>query len=139
MNNGFPYNEEDQLSLILQKIGSASDTTGFEFISGEKSKKYAQSLPEGRNCLKDLFDYVDEQGFDLLQGLLKLNPDHRLSLEECLSHQYFEGLREDDQKEELAFDKINQKFEYFWHDDMPKKDIREYFLEEFSLFHQDSC
>lgn len=50
------------------------------------------------NYAKNLYKYiknkknVDDDAIDLLENMLKLNPNKRFSAEECLNHKFFEGL-----------------------------------------------
>ena len=85
--------ESDQLKTIFK-------------IKGTPNDKYASSLKEYpewgvgennfENCeehdFKQLFPNLDDEGIDLLQKLLQLEPEKRISAEEALKHPFFDDI-----------------------------------------------
>lgn len=89
--------ELDQIDLIFKLIGAPNDTSWPEFKSLPNSNllrwkskakpKLNETFPV--NSFSGSQTYLDANGFDLLRGLLELNPNDRLSAEEALNHKYF--------------------------------------------------
>lgn len=91
-------NDEEQLKLIFELMGYPNEQTWPGFTS---LPKYSQiSLPQNTNNgnigknLKDLLqsqtkEILDENIIDLINGLLVLNPDMRLSAKQALYHPWF--------------------------------------------------
>mmetsp|Transcript_25383 Transcript_25383/g.37958 ORF Transcript_25383/g.37958 Transcript_25383/m.37958 type:complete len:411 (+) Transcript_25383:34-1266(+) len=89
--------ELDQVDLIFKLIGAPNDTSWPEFKSLPNSN-LLRWKSKAKPKLKDTFPvnsfsgsqtYLDVNGFDLLRGLLALNPKDRLTAEEALNHKYF--------------------------------------------------
>jgi len=43
---------------------------------------------------KNFYTQASESALDLLENMLRFNPQKRYSAEECLAHKYFEGLHD---------------------------------------------
>ena len=94
--------ELDQVDRIFKLIGAPNDTTWPEFQSLPNSN-LLRWKNKAKPTLRKTFPvnsfsggqtYLDVNGFDLLRGLLALNPKDRLSAEEALNHKYFkEGVQ----------------------------------------------
>lgn len=85
-------NDEEQLKLIFDKMGTPNETTWPGVTSLPKyNPNFQQRLP--KDLKLELQPYVkeplDDNVIDLLHGLLQLNPDMRLSAKQALLHPLF--------------------------------------------------
>lgn len=89
------------------------------YIANESAKKYIKSSPAGPNKSGLLCSQKQNPiASDLLSSMLVFSPDKRYSVQQCLSHPYFEGLHnpEEEPLAEVPFDWSFDDFE-------PTKDI----------------
>lgn len=94
--------ELDQIDLIFKLMGVPDDESWPEFKALPNSNLLRWRQKEDP-LLKSTFPinsliggqtYLDANGFNLLKGLLDLNPKKRLSAEQALNHEYFkEGVK----------------------------------------------
>eukprot|EP00043_Microstomoeca_roanoka_P011452 m.107863 g.107863 ORF g.107863 m.107863 type:complete len:383 (-) comp15200_c0_seq2:699-1847(-) len=87
----FPGNHYlNQLRRIFEIIGSPSDDD-LECIHNEKAKRYVMSLPFSQvKPFSTMYPHADPRALDLLSQMLIFNPDKRITVEQALSHPYFE-------------------------------------------------
>jgi cell division cycle 2-like protein len=89
--------ELDQIDQIFKLIGAPDDISWPEFKSLPNSNLLRWKNKEGPklqstfpvNSFSGGQTYLDANGFDLLRGLLTLNPKKRLDAEQALNHPYF--------------------------------------------------
>ncbi|XP_018491549.2 cyclin-dependent kinase G1 isoform X2 [Raphanus sativus] len=92
---GKSQNDIDQLQQIFAVLGTPSETTwpGFTSLPGSKAKFRKQPY----NLLRKKFPaasftggpVLSELGFDLLNRLLSVDPEKRLTVDEALNHAWF--------------------------------------------------
>ncbi|XP_006631147.1 mitogen-activated protein kinase 14A [Lepisosteus oculatus] len=85
----FPGNDYiDQLKRILNLTGSPHPSL-VEKMQSKDARRYVQSLPhqEKRN-FRAVFPHMDRKVVDLLEKMLLLDPDRRVTAKEALSHPY---------------------------------------------------
>uniref|UniRef100_A0A8C2FBB0 mitogen-activated protein kinase n=1 Tax=Cyprinus carpio TaxID=7962 RepID=A0A8C2FBB0_CYPCA len=84
----------DQLTQIMKVTG----TPGPEFIQkleNPEAKSYVKSLPHyPRKDFSTLFPRASKKAVDLLEMMLVLDADARLTADAALAHSYFDGLRD---------------------------------------------
>ena len=81
---------KDQLNQILNVIGSPSEED-VRFIPNMPLRRYVLSLPSKEKIIwKDRYPKASPPVLDLLENLLKLNPNVRITTEECLNHPFVE-------------------------------------------------
>ena len=68
--------------------------------------------------LKELYTKATPEALDLLENMIKFNPEKRFSAEECLAHPYFKKLH--DSKKEIKSDVI-----FDWNFDRFKAESKE--------------
>ena len=124
----------DQLNQILGILGSPSNED-LSCICNEKSRSYLQSQPyKPKVHWKQLYPNAQEQALDLLEKMLRFNPQLRIKVEDALTHPYFEQ-HYDPQDEAIA--KVPFKFDMELYD-LPKEEIKKLIYEETSSFKPDT-
>lgn len=82
----------DQLSVIFGVIGtpSAEDVAAIG-----KANDYIKALGniQPKKGLKERYPSADPDALDLLEKMLKFNPERRCTADEALDHQFFRGVR----------------------------------------------
>lgn len=78
----------EQINLIIEKRGTPDEVTKKQ-ISNEYALKYVESLPQKDKIpLAQMFPDDPPEAHDLLDKLLDLNPDNRITVEEALKHPF---------------------------------------------------
>lgn len=91
---GKHYN--DQLNHILNVIGSPS-SEDVQFIRNRQLRRYLLSLPHKQKLVwGEKYPNASLQVLDLLEKLLKFNPNFRCTTEECLKHPFVEKYSDPD-------------------------------------------
>ncbi|XP_066092285.1 mitogen-activated protein kinase 13 isoform X1 [Saccopteryx bilineata] len=100
----------DQLTQILKVTG----VPGAEFVQKLKdraAKSYIQSLPQSpKKDFSQLFPRASPQAADLLEKMLELDVDQRLTASQALAHPFFEPFR--DPEEETEAPKFDDSLEH---------------------------
>eukprot|EP00921_Rhytidocystis_pertsovi_P013726 GHVQ01022299.1.p1 GENE.GHVQ01022299.1~~GHVQ01022299.1.p1 ORF type:complete len:1579 (+),score=350.90 GHVQ01022299.1:471-5207(+) len=86
----------DQLAQIVQVLGNPTGDdldwmpSSVHYLA---ARKYLDKLPDTPGeAFEDMFPSLSKEGMDLMYKMLKFNPKERISVEEALRHEYFEGL-----------------------------------------------
>lgn len=105
------------------------------YIANESAKKYIKKMgKQEKKSLKNMFKKANPLCLNLLEKMLVFNPNKRLTVEECLNHQYFNELHNPD-------DEPRSKAPFDWSiDDFnPTKDLLQNKVYEESLrFHPET-
>jgi len=82
---------------ILEVVGHQDDFQEDYFESKKMSKfyKFAKSYTEKQEArtLKDIHPGVESEFIEMIDMCLKLNPDDRMTAEQCLKHKMFDDIR----------------------------------------------
>jgi len=87
-----PHNETEQIQKIFDVFGTPSKEAwpSFERLPGMKNLKFKPKPCVFREHLKrSVQGELQEQEYKLLEGLLTLNPDMRMTAKQALNHDYF--------------------------------------------------
>ncbi|KAM5179677.1 mitogen-activated protein kinase 14 isoform 1-T1 [Mantella aurantiaca] len=99
----------DQLKLILRLVGTPEPEL-LQKISSEAARNYIQSLPYmPKMTFEDVFLGANPQAVDLLEKMLVLDTDKRITAAEALAHPYFAQYHDPD--DEPIAEPYDQSFE----------------------------
>lgn len=127
-NNELEENNLDQLNVILQLIGTPTDEDA-GYITDVKSVAYLRSFRRRSNTeLSHLYPHSNSAIIYLIESMLQFDPRKRITIEEAISHRYFDDIR-NLAKEVCADLKINLEFE-----DIVCNELRYYFINEIRLY-----
>lgn len=109
-----------QVDLIFSVLGTPS-YKDLQFIQRVEAKKYITKLRiVPKVPFSKLYPKANPQALDLLEKMLKFNPNDRISVDEALAHPYFSGFR--DARHETICDK---PFDFKFEDDLDATKINE--------------
>ncbi|XP_020632005.1 mitogen-activated protein kinase 14-like [Orbicella faveolata] len=85
----FPGNDHiDQLTRIMQLVGKP-DEEFLSKISSDSARSYIASMPDfKKRPFSEVFLHANPQAVDLLESMLNLDTDKRLTAEQALAHPY---------------------------------------------------
>ncbi|GCC26806.1 mitogen-activated protein kinase 14 isoform X3 [Chiloscyllium punctatum] len=99
----------DQLKLIMQLVGTPGPELLMK-ISSDSARNYIQSLQHmPKQSFEDVFIGANPQAVDLLEKMLVLDTDKRITAAEALAHSYFSQYHDPDDEPEA--DPYDQSFE----------------------------
>ena len=126
-------NNLDELQKIISVLGSPSETD-LEFITDEKIKNFVLRLAKRtKQSFNLMFSNANPVAFDLLGKLLTFNPKKRYTVEQCISHPYFEGLH-DPEQEPTAESNFDFSFDK---ESLTKEKLRNMIYEQSLHFHEE--
>ncbi|KAG8142821.1 hypothetical protein E2320_006018 [Naja naja] len=108
---GYLIFDIDQLKRIMEVVGTPSSEL-LKKISSEHARKYIESLPYmPQQDLKVVFRGANPLAVDLLQKMLILDSDKRITASEALAHPYFAQYHdpEDEPEAEMYDESIENK------------------------------
>jgi serine/threonine protein kinase len=123
----------EQVNLIIEKRGTPSQAV-INSISNANARSYIESLAnKEKQDIKVLTGSKDTECMDLLNKMLDLDPNCRISVEEAIKHPYFESLH--DPEDEPVFEgEIDFDFES--DSNLSLDDIKKIILKEISTYNQ---
>lgn len=107
--SGLASDRLDQLSVIFGVIGtpSAEDVAAIG-----KANEYIKALrhTEPKKGLKERYPSADPAAIDLLEKMLKFNPERRCTADEALEHEFFRGVRRKEMERSAEKPLVGPKF-----------------------------
>merc|ERR1712223_1224128 len=102
----------DQLTRILVLCGTPSEET-LNKITSEEARNYIRSLPHmERKNFNEFFKGANPLAIDLLQKMLEIDADNRITAEQALSHPYLAQYADPtDEPVSLPYDQTFEDFE----------------------------
>jgi mitogen-activated protein kinase 1/3 len=90
----------DQLSVIFSVIGTPSKE---DIMATGKATDYIESLPPMKpKSLAEVYPEADKNAINLLEQMLRFNPNDRVTAEDALEHDFFKGVRKKEELERSA-------------------------------------
>lgn len=127
---------ENQLELIIDMVGIPDKET-IEKFWGDKTpaflQKNAGSEPGDTPEFKKRFDGIDKTALDLLRKLLVFDPSKRITIEDAISHEFFNDLHwDEDEPVTNPVDSYDFDFEKY---ELTLEELKDEILEEIKLYH----
>ena len=98
----------DQLSVIFKVIGTPPPE---DIAAIGKANEYIKTLGNIKpKRLQDLFPVADPSALDLLEKMLKFNPEHRCTADEALQHDFLKGVRRNEMERTAEKPHISPEF-----------------------------
>ena len=121
----------EQVNLIMNMRGTP-DVESKKYITNEYALKYIDSLPKKDKVpLAELFPGVAPEALDMIDKMLDLNPDTRITVEDSLAHPFMEAMH--DPEDEPFFEgKLDFSFEENKDLDLPT--LKRLILKEISFY-----
>ena len=126
-------NNLDELQKIISVLGSPSEAD-LDFITDEKIKNFVLRLAKRtKQSFNLMFSNANPVALDLLGKMLTFNPKKRYTVEQCISHPYFEGSHDPEQEPtaESTFDFSFDK------ESLSKEKLRSMIYEQSLHFHEE--
>lgn len=123
----------DQIQKIISILGTPKGDD-LNYIKKEEAKEFLMKLVKRtKQSWSSLFPNSNPLALDLLGKMLMFNPKKRYTVEQCLSHPYFEGLH-NPQEEPIT----NRPFDWSFDDvELTKENLQNMVYEESLFFHSD--
>jgi len=91
-------NNLDELQKIISVLGSPTESD-LEYITDTKIKTFVNRLAKRtKQSFNLMFSNANPVALDLLGKMLTFSPKKRYTVEQCISHPYFEGLHDPEQE-----------------------------------------
>ena len=104
------------------------------FIGDESALKYIKSRPKrNKQSWASMYPKASKSAIDLLSKMLVFNPEKRLTVEECLAHEYLQELHSPDE-EPLSEELFDWSFDNF---ELTKDKLQTMVYQEACHFHPD--
>lgn len=121
--NGFPHACNDQLQVIFDVIGTPNDEDK-SFVLTTRGLDYLSSFPDKeRSDFRTLYKGAPDDAIDLLTKVLAFNPYFRPTVDEILSHPFFDSVRDPSRERNSDHEIIVECEEALKDEKMTVKDI----------------
>ena len=123
---GFPNEKTDQLNVIFDVIGTPTEDD-MQFITDPNGVLYLKSLKQRpKKNLKTKFPGSSDDALDLLDKMLKFDPNKRITVNQALNHPFFSDVK--DPKKEVEAD-FNLEFEFEKDENLTMEKLRNLFIQ----------
>ena len=79
----------NQLEQVVQLIGRPSEAD-LENVMNESALQFLENLPQSEAQLEETLSMASASAIELIRGMLRFNPETRISADEALRHPYLE-------------------------------------------------
>jgi mitogen-activated protein kinase 1/3 len=126
--------KQEQLNMIFNLLGTPKESD-VELLGRDDAKRYMRCFAarEGTG-LRAKFPLVDHDSIDILNQMLRFNPDERIKVHHALDHKLFSEIR-DPAQETSAGSLVILDFEK--EPDLDEALLRKYFVKEIRKYHPD--
>lgn len=91
-------NNLDELQKIISVLGTPTESD-MDFIKKQNIKDFVNKLAKRtKQSFSLMFQGANPVAIDLLEKMVLFNPKKRYTIEQCMSHPYFEGLHDPNQE-----------------------------------------
>ena len=123
----------DQIQKIIGIIGTPKDDD-LDFIKKKEAKEFLLKLVKRTKLTwSSLFPNANPVALDLLGKMLTFSPKKRYTVDQCISHPYFEGLH-DPEQEPIATKEFDWSFDSV---ELTKENLQSMVYDESLIFHPD--
>ncbi len=123
----------DQIQKIISVLGTPKNDD-LEFITKIEAKEFLMKLVKRtKQTWSSLFPNANPVALDLLGKMLTFNPKKRYTVDQCISHPYFEGLH-DPEQEPISSKVFDWSFDSV---ELTKENLQNMIYEESLYFHKD--
>ena len=123
----------DQIQKIISVLGTPKNDD-LEFITKIEAKDFLMKLVKRtKQTWSSLFPNANPVALDLLGKMLTFNPKKRYTVDQCISHPYFEGLH-DPEQEPITSKVFDWSFDSV---ELTKENLQNMIYEESLYFHKD--
>ena len=120
--------KKDQLTIIFNVLGTPQEKE-LQYISDPNALKYIKSFPlVKKQDFKELYPKSGKDAVDLIDKVLKFNPNDRADINEILKHRYFDEVRDKELEDVVEKGPIVLPFEE--EEDLTVEKLRGYFVKE---------
>ncbi|KAH3662549.1 hypothetical protein OGAPHI_005801 [Ogataea philodendri] len=121
----------DQLNEILKIIGTPNEQT-MQSIKSSRAQAYVRSLPYMPKVpFETVYPHANPLAIDLLNRMLTLNPQDRITVEEALEHPYLEVWHDPNDEPECA-----TKFDFSFEEIDDINDMKQMIIDETRSFRE---
>ena len=123
----------DQIQKIIGIIGTPKDDD-LDFIKKKEAKEFLLKLVKRTKLTwSSLFPNANPVALDLLGKMLTFSPKKRYTVDQCISHPYFEGLH-DPEQEPI----VNKEFDWSFDSvELTKENLQSMVYDESLIYHPD--
>ena len=127
-NSKISKGKKDQLTIIFNVLGTPNEKE-LEYISDPNALKYIKSFPvTKRQNFHEMYPKSGKDAIDLVEKVLRFNPNDRLDINEIVKHKYFDEVRDRDLEDLAEKGPIVLPFEE--EEDLTVEKLRGYFVKE---------
>lgn len=121
----------DQVQRIISVLGTPT-SEDLEFITNTQAREFVMKISKhSKKKWDNLFPGASPLALDLLSKMLVFNPNKRITIEECIAHEYFEG-RHDPDDEPLCKEPFDWSFDDI---ELTKENLQSMVYDESLAFH----
>ena len=107
-------------------IGTPKSEEDIAFIKSEEARLYLKCFREQKPIdLSEMYPAVDKRGLQLLERMLKFNPETRVSAREALADPYFDEIRLEEQENFERADIDLSFIDRFQEGEIPRDELHE--------------